>query len=111
MAKINIYIQDQLLEQVDADAEAFGRSRSSLVQEALADYLAMRRGLVSDAVARARADRAFEHIRQVLDAPYDDPFPDVSASDLVIESRRANDDPTVDELVRRIRERRSGELS
>lgn len=40
MAKVNVSLPDELLEAVDALAEESGRSRSGLVQEATARYIA-----------------------------------------------------------------------
>ncbi len=48
MARINVFLSDNLLKAVDAEAERAGTSRSTLIQTALIDYL--------DARQRARED-------------------------------------------------------
>jgi metal-responsive CopG/Arc/MetJ family transcriptional regulator len=63
MAKVNVSIPDDLLGEVDAIAEALHRSRSGLVQEATAQYVARlkdeqareeRRRSIVEAMAGAR---------------------------------------------------------
>lgn len=88
MAKVNVYIPDDLLEQIDADAAALDRSRSSIVQEALAEYLRLR-------ASESRRDdmaRAIE-IAENLAATWRerDRHPEVSASDYLVGLRRADD--------------------
>lgn len=56
MAKVNVSIPDDLLVQVDAIAHALHRSRSGLVQEATAQYVAR----VNDETARAERRRSIE---------------------------------------------------
>ena len=63
MAKVNVSLPDSLLEEVDDIASALGRSRSGLVQEATALYVAKirneqaaeeRRRSISEAIAGMR---------------------------------------------------------
>ena len=65
MAKINISLPDQLLDEVDALAKELCSSRSGFVAEATARYVAT----VSEARARAerldRIDRAVERAKQL----------------------------------------------
>lgn len=56
MAKVNVSLPDELLEAVDALAEELHRSRSGLVQEATARYVAG----VRDEQAREERHRAIE---------------------------------------------------
>lgn len=56
MAKVNVSIPDDLLGEVDAIAEALHRSRSGLVQEATAQY-----------VARVKDERAHEERRRSIE--------------------------------------------
>ncbi|MDO8963420.1 MAG: ribbon-helix-helix protein, CopG family [Coriobacteriia bacterium] len=56
MAKVNVSIPDELLEQVDAIAADLHRSRSGLVQEATAQY-----------VARVQDERAREERRESIE--------------------------------------------
>jgi len=104
MAKVNVYIPDELLEQVDADAETLGRSRSSIVQEALAEYVAAR----AESVRRSGVERAIE-IADGIAARWteSDRLPDVSGSEFLIGLRHAPDGATDAEVVRRIIEERS----
>ena len=65
MAKINISMPDALLRELDQRAAATNRSRSGLIQEAAASYLA---GIDSEQARIARRDRiqrAYEKMRAV----------------------------------------------
>lgn len=88
MAKVNVYIPDDLLEQIDADAAALDRSRSSVVQEALAEYVASR----AQESRRADASRAIE-VAENLAATWreHDRHPEVSASDYLVGLRQVDD--------------------
>ncbi len=106
MAKVNVYIPDDLLEQVDVDALAMGRSRSSIVQEALAGYVATR----GEAERRSRVEGAIEIADRVAAIwPEHDAAPAVSASDFLVGLRHATDGDSDAEVVRRILEERAGE--
>lgn len=103
MAKVNIYIPDDLLEHVDADAVALGRSRSSIVQEALAEYVASR----AEAQRREGVERAIA-IAERVSARWaeSDRFPEVSGSEFLIGLRSAPDGTSDAEVVRWIIEGR-----
>jgi metal-responsive CopG/Arc/MetJ family transcriptional regulator len=65
MAKINISIPDELLDDVDALAAELERSRSGLVAEATARYVASVKDERAEAERRARIDRAMEEARAI----------------------------------------------
>ncbi|MDO8848488.1 MAG: ribbon-helix-helix protein, CopG family [Coriobacteriia bacterium] len=105
MAKVNVYIPDDLLEHVDADALALGRSRSSIVQEALAEYVTSRAG----DKRRAGVERAIAIADEVAAMWADnDMMPEVSASEFLIGLRHAPDGASDAEVILRIIEERSG---
>lgn len=104
MAKVNIYIPDDLLEHVDADATALGRSRSSIVQEALAEYVSTR----AESERRAGVERAIA-IADRIAARWaeSDRLPEIGGSEFLIGLRRASDDDSDAEVVKRIIEERA----
>ncbi|MDZ4180104.1 MAG: ribbon-helix-helix protein, CopG family [Coriobacteriia bacterium] len=63
MAKINISLPDELLEEIDSLATELQRSRSGLVQEATASYVTHVRTERALEERRARIDRAIESAR------------------------------------------------
>lgn len=63
--KINISIPDELLADVDALASELARSRSGLVAEAMARYVASIREDRVEVERRARVDRAMGDARKV----------------------------------------------
>ncbi len=65
MAKVNISLPDDLLEQVDGLASELERSRSGLIQEAAATYVARVRNERERAKRRARAERAISSAREI----------------------------------------------
>ena len=65
MAKINISLPDELLADVDALAAELERSRSGLVAEATARYVASIYDERAEAERRARIDRAIEDAREI----------------------------------------------
>ena len=67
MAKINISLPDELLADVDALAAELERSRSGLVAEATARYVASIRDEQAEAERRARIDRAIEDARKIAE--------------------------------------------
>jgi metal-responsive CopG/Arc/MetJ family transcriptional regulator len=73
VAKINISIPDELLEEVDALASALKRSRSGLVQEATAKYVAVTNEERARAERRASIDRAMRSARKLSERvePFD----------------------------------------
>ena len=67
MAKINISIPDELLADVDALAAELERSRSGLVAEATARYVASIHDERTEVERRARIDRAMEDARSIAE--------------------------------------------
>src|SRR5262245_1159258 len=55
MARVNVFLQDDLLEQIDNEAESAQTNRSALIQMALTAYLEARRKEREE--ARIREDR------------------------------------------------------
>lgn len=107
MAKVNVYIPDDLLEQVDADAALGDRSRSSVVQEALAEYLTDSRKAKRERERRRDMGKALEileHIRSMPPGPTD--IPDIMGSEFIRGLRDADDDATDEEIIELIRTRR-----
>jgi|GEM_PF-869804 len=99
MAKVNVYVPDDLLEIVDAGAQADGKSRSSVVQEALAEYVAARaengrRTAVEVAVSLAEAIAGRWDTADVL--------PGVGASEYLVGLRAADDGDSDARVVKRI---------
>jgi len=58
MARINVFLSDDLLKAINAEAEQAGTSRSALIQKALADYLDAQRAAREKAEAQRRMDEA-----------------------------------------------------
>ena len=65
MAKINVSIPDELLAEVDEIVREFERSRSGLVQEATAQYVARRREEKADEQRRADIEGAMAGMREL----------------------------------------------
>lgn len=65
MAKINISLPDELLEQIDDIAAELHRSRSGLVQEAASAYIARVREERERAERREKIDRAVASARAI----------------------------------------------
>ncbi|KAF0206736.1 MAG: ribbon-helix-helix protein, CopG family [Actinomycetota bacterium] len=104
MAKVNVYISDGLLERVDADALSLGRSRSSVVQEALATYVATR----AESVRRSGAENAIAIADRVAhEWPENDMLPAVGATEFLIGLRHASEQDDDDDIVRSILEQRA----
>jgi Arc/MetJ-type ribon-helix-helix transcriptional regulator len=80
---INVYLQDQLLEQIDRLARETGRSRSALIREALEAWLSRRSASAWPAVLREwRGDPGFppfEEGRNDRSQRPDDPFAGILA--------------------------------
>ena len=62
MAKVNVSLPDELLHEVDSLAEELSRSRSGLVQEATARYVAEKR---AEKEARERSERIGAAIKRI----------------------------------------------
>ncbi len=58
MARVNVFLQDDLLKAVDAEAEQAGTNRSALIQAALTQYLEAQRRAREDAEVQRRMDGA-----------------------------------------------------
>ncbi len=58
MARVNVFLSDDLLKAVDAEAEQAGMSRSALIQTALTKYLEAQRRAREEAEAQRRMDEA-----------------------------------------------------
>src|SRR5262245_56038695 len=58
MARINVFLKEELLEAIDAEAEESKLNRSALIQEALARYLAARQKEREEAKARSEMEEA-----------------------------------------------------
>lgn len=109
MAKVNIYVPDDLLERVDADAEKLGRSRSSVVQEALASYITERESLGRALQRRADGQRALAVFEETQTRwAENDPYPDVMASELLRELRDGLYQISPEEAAENVRSRKRG---
>jgi len=80
---INIYLQDQLLEEVDRLARETGKSRSALIREAIEAWLARRSGKEGWPTSvrdwrGAPEFPPFERARSELSGRPEDPFVDLS---------------------------------
>jgi Arc/MetJ-type ribon-helix-helix transcriptional regulator len=107
MAKVNIYIPNDLLEMVDAEASGELRSRSSVVQEAVAEYLTASAKHRRQEERRARDQRALDiadEIRASIAAEH--PNPDITGAEFIRGLRDADDDATDEEIEALIRSRR-----
>ncbi len=58
MARVNVFLKDDLLKAVDTEAERAGTNRSALIQAALAGYLEAQRKAREEAEAQRRMDEA-----------------------------------------------------
>lgn len=65
MAKVNVSLSDELLAEVDELARELDRSRSGLVQEATALYVAKAREDLAAAKRRAEIHAAFEEMQRL----------------------------------------------
>jgi metal-responsive CopG/Arc/MetJ family transcriptional regulator len=107
MAKVNIYIPDDLLEMVDAEASDELRSRSSVVQEAVAEYLTASRKAQREEERQRRARNALaiaDEIKASIAAEH--PNPDITGAEFIRGLRDADDDATDEEIEALIRSRR-----
>ncbi|MDA3936357.1 MAG: ribbon-helix-helix protein, CopG family [Actinomycetota bacterium] len=67
--KVTISIPAELLEEVDDLAGEVGTSRSGLIREATARYLADRERAMADLRRREGAKRALEHFAELRESP------------------------------------------
>jgi post-segregation antitoxin (ccd killing protein) len=58
MARVNVFLKDELLKAVDAEARQAGTNRSALIQTALGHYLESRQREREQAEAQRRVDEA-----------------------------------------------------
>ncbi|MDO8880643.1 MAG: ribbon-helix-helix protein, CopG family [Coriobacteriia bacterium] len=100
---MNVYIADDLLERVDAEAHALDRSRSSVVQEALAEYVTSR----AETARREAVTRAIDVAEGIADDwPSRDAHPEIFASEYLIGLRAADEgDADADVVLRIVSER------
>lgn len=62
MARVNVFLKDDLLKAVDTEAREAGTRRSTLIQKALAAYLESQRTAREEAEAQRRMDEACRRI-------------------------------------------------
>lgn len=67
MARVNVFLKDDLLKAVDAEAEQAGTNRSALIQAALSDYLEAQRRAREDAEAQRRMDEACKQMDELAE--------------------------------------------
>jgi len=58
MARVNVFLSDDLLKAVDAEVEQVGTNRSALIQTALKEYLEAQKRAREQAEARRRMEEA-----------------------------------------------------
>lgn len=76
MARVNVFLGDDLLKAVDAEAKQAGTNRSALVQKALASYLEGQRQAREEAEAQRRIDEACRRMDALAEKLGDwDPVP------------------------------------
>lgn len=88
-AKVTVSISQDLLAQLDAEAEALGRSRSELVQEAAASYLGQSR---DERVTQARRARILAAVDDMRGMAQRHPLLDGRSSLETLRDVRATDD-------------------
>ncbi|MDT8434795.1 MAG: ribbon-helix-helix protein, CopG family [Anaerosomatales bacterium] len=69
MAKLTIFLPDELLAEIDAHAAREDRSRSSVIREASAHYLASTQSAEADARRRAAVDESLALFDELVAAP------------------------------------------
>jgi predicted transcriptional regulator len=67
VAKVTISLPEGLLEKLDAEADALGRSRSFVAQEAMATYLGQSAEVRASVDRRRKADELIERLRHFED--------------------------------------------
>ncbi len=86
MAKLTIFLPDALLAEIDARAAELARSRSSVIREASARYLAEERSRDADARRAAAVDASLALFEKLASAPSLDGRPSL---DILREARGA----------------------
>lgn len=67
MARVNVFLGDDLLKAVDAEVEQSGTNRSALIQVALREYLEAQRRAREQAEARRRMDEACKRMDELAE--------------------------------------------
>ena len=67
MARVNVFLGDDLLKAVDAEAEQTGVNRSALIQTALKEYLESQRRAREQAEARRRREEACKKMDELAE--------------------------------------------
>ena len=67
MARINVFLKDDLLKAVDSETERAGTNRSALIQAALAAYLETRRRAREEAESQRRMDDACKRMDAIAE--------------------------------------------
>ncbi|HWP58366.1 MAG TPA: ribbon-helix-helix protein, CopG family [Candidatus Acidoferrales bacterium] len=65
MARVNVFLKDDLLEEINREADAEGVNRSALIQKALEDYLAEKRRMREEEKKRKKMREACEKMDQL----------------------------------------------
>jgi metal-responsive CopG/Arc/MetJ family transcriptional regulator len=65
MTKVNISLPAELLERIDAEAKQLGMSRSGLIQEASAHYIASTETEREAEIRRMRIDAAMKRMKKI----------------------------------------------
>lgn len=89
VAKVTISLPEELLEKLDAEADALGRSRSFVAQEAMASYLGK---TVEQRVDEARRERIAGAIAGMREMAARNPKHDGRPSLEILREIRATDD-------------------
>lgn len=67
MARVNVFMQDDLLKEVDAQAEQEGIKRSALLQKAIAGYLRQAREQREEAERRRKMQEACKRMDELAE--------------------------------------------
>mgnify|MGYP001619522200 CR=1 FL=1 len=62
MARVNVFLKDDVLKVVDQEAARAGTKRSALIQTALSEYLEAQRRVREEAEAQSQRDQACERM-------------------------------------------------
>jgi metal-responsive CopG/Arc/MetJ family transcriptional regulator len=65
MGRVNVFLKDELLEEINQEAEAEGTNRSALIQKALEDYLEEKRQLREEEEKRKKMRAASRKIDEL----------------------------------------------
>lgn len=67
MARVNVFLKDELLRAVNQEAERAGMKRSALIQTALVDYLEAQRRAREEAEAQRRMEEACKRMDELAE--------------------------------------------